>query len=259
MLDKCLNAIYREAQTVNLGLFILDNNSPAEERIHNNHLFEYHPENDPNHGIVEFRTSRYTQTVGFPQGNNDMTKMGRAPLILFLNDDVELHDGALSKIVETFKEPSYGVVGMKLIFSPAANTPGRPAGKVQHVGWEMNVQGSPIHPLVGWSPEHPKTCISRECFAVTGAALTIRRSLFNKIGGFATIYGMGTWEDVELCIRTRMEGFKVFINAEATGYHYTGATQEKNRVSYPLQNNQMIFQARWSQSGLLSWGEWMYW
>lgn len=259
MLEKCLDALYREAQYVPLGIFIMDNASDQGERIQNEHLFKYVPEKDPAAGVREFRTNRTHQQLGFPESNNIMAKMGRAPLILFLNDDVELHEGSLSKIVDTFDEPSYGIVGIKLIFPPTVTGPGRPAGKVQHVGWEMNVQGNPIHPLIGWSPDHPKTCVSRECFAVTGAALTIRRSLFNKIGGFPMIYGKGTWEDIDICIQTRLAGFKVYVNTDATGYHYVGATQEKLRSGYPLFNNRTIFQARWEQTGLLSWGEWMYW
>ena len=258
MLEKCLDALYREAQTTPFSLFILDNASNAEERIQNSHLFEYQPDRDEANGIREFRTKRLTQSAGFPVSNNEAARMGRSPLILFLNDDVELHDGTLQTIVDTFNDQTIGIVGMKLVFSPDSVSPIRPAGKTQHVGVELNIRGEPCHPLVGWTPTHPKTRISRDVFAVTGASLAIRRSIFNKIGGFNVAYGEGTFEDIELCIMTRQLGHRVFVNVDATGYHYTGATQEKNKRGYPLKINQMQFQSRWASSGLLFWNEWIY-
>lgn len=259
MLDKCLNALYREAQSVPLGIFIIDNATPAEERIQNNSLFEYRPELDENSGVREFRSKRLQQPVGFPVSNNEAARLGHSPLILFLNDDVELHEGAIEKIIRTFDTESIGVVGIKLMFPPTSTSSIRPAGKVQHVGMALNIRGELIHPLVGWSPDHPKANVSRDVFSVTGAALAIRRGLFNKIGGFNPIYGMGTYEDVELCVQARRLGQRVFVNVEATGYHYTGSTQEKNGVGFPIGTNKMTFQAKWGPSGMLYWNEQDFW
>lgn len=255
MLEKCLNALYREAQTIPMSIFLMDNATDAEERILHTNLFEYRPENDPNAGVREFRSKRIQQVLGFPAANNEMARAGHSPLILFLNDDVELHEGAIEKIVRTFDTESIGVVGIKLMFPPTSTSPIRPAGKVQHIGMCLNIRGEPVHPLVGWSPEHPKTKVSRDVFAVTGACLAIRRSLFNKIGGFNPVYGFGTFEDVELCLQARLLGQRVFVNVEASGYHYTGATQEKTNRGFPIQINKMTFQAKWAQAGVLFWNE----
>lgn len=259
MLDKCLNALYREAQTVPLSIFVIDNASPAEERIQNNQLFEYRAEMDEQSHIREFRSKRLQQAVGFPVSNNEAARLGHSPLVLFLNDDVELHEGAIEKIVRTFDTESIGVVGIKLMFPPTSTSPVRPAGKVQHVGMALNIRGELIHPLVGWSADHPKTNVSRDVFCVTGAVLAIRRTLFNKISGFNPAYGTGTYEDVELCVQARRLGQRVFVNVDATGYHYTGATQEKNGVGFPIQVNKMQFQSRWAQAGVLFWDEFNFW
>ncbi len=117
----------------------------------------------------------------------------------------------------------------------------------------LNIRGEPIHPLASWKSDNPKCNISREVLCVTGACLTVRRSLFNRVNGFSLDYGMGTFEDVDLCFKSRQNGLRVWVTTDAVGYHYTGATQEKKRVSYPLQQNRMIFQARWGESGLMAW------
>ena len=86
-----------------------------------------------------------------------------------------------------------------------------------------------------------------------------RRAMFQKIGGFNPVYGMGTWEDVELCMMARQLGYRVFIDTESIGYHYTGATAEKKQVAYPLHTNRMIFQSRWANSGQMYWSEMELW
>lgn len=254
MLAKCLEAVYREAETTPLSLYVIDNASIPEERAANEELFT------SSRNVVEYKSKRLSAEVGFPQANNEAARMGHAPLIMFLNDDVELHEGSIQKIVDTFKDDTVGVVGIKLMFPPTSADCNRPAGKVQHVGMALNIRGDAEHPLISWSPDNPRTCINRDVIAVTGACLTIRRDLFNKVQGFGLEFGMGTWEDVDLCMKVRgMLGKRIYVNAQATGYHYVGATQEKKRRGYPLQQNKLIFQSKWQSSGLMAWTSGDFW
>lgn len=262
MLSKCLDSLYKEAQLTPLSIYIIDNASPAEERIQNATLFEYQKEKDITGGVVDFRSKRLQQEAGFPASNNEGARMGRSPLIMFLNDDVELHAGAIEKVVANFEgkeNVNMGIVGIKLIFPPDSSNPHRPAGRVQHIGIGINIRGEPTHPLVGWTPSHPKTCISRDVYAVTGACLTIRRTLFQKLGGFDLMYGAGTYEDVDLCLRVRQSGFRIKVDTNSTAYHYAGATQEKKRVNYPLQMNMMKWQSKWAQTGQIFWCDHDFW
>jgi GT2 family glycosyltransferase len=251
MLTKCLNALYLEAETTPISIHIIDNATPAEEYRDNSDLF-FKRENS---SVCDFNVKHFKQPLGFGAANNEGARMGTAPLIMFLNDDVELHEGAIKKVVGTLDDPSIGAVGIKLIFSPYRNHPNYPQGKVQHIGMALNIRGDAIHPLIGWSPDNPKTQISRDVICVTGACLTVRRNIFNRVGGFSPEYGLGTWEDVDLCFKVRQAGHRVFVNCDATGFHYTNATVEKNKVGYPLQQNRLIFQTKWGQSGLMAWTE----
>lgn len=254
MLAKCLDTVSSFKLPINLWL--IDNASDAEERLANEEIFtkEY---SWLNAGQKWYK--RLTQSQGFPASNNEGARMGSAPLIMFLNDDVQLLSGAIEKVLQDFLDPKMGIVGIKLLFPEDSTSPIRPAGKVQHVGIALNVRGEPVHVLVGWSKDNPKTCVTRDVWAVTGACLTVRRELFNKVGGFDVVYGEGTYEDLDLCLRIRQLGFRIICNTNAIGYHYTGATQEKKKKNFPLQENLLKFRSRWQATGLMSWTEWEYW
>lgn len=244
MLRKCLASIERCTDTP-YNIIILDNASDPEERIANTDLFG---------GVA---SKRLTSPVGYAAANNEGVRMGHAPLILLLNDDVELTDGCIDQMVKTMDDPIWSVVGAKLLFPEDSASPIRPAGKVQHVGHALNIAAQVTHPLVGWSKDNIKTCISREVFSVTGACLLTRRSIWNKIGGLDVIYGLGTYEEVDYCLKVKQLGGKIFVNTNAIAYHYVGATQEKKQVNFPQQINSMTFISRWS--ALLVWDEWRFW
>jgi GT2 family glycosyltransferase len=239
-LKECLEAL--EKQTIPINVILLDNASDAEERIQNTTLFD---------GV---QTKRLQQSLGFPAANNDAVRMGNSPLILFLNDDCILSENAVEKMVGTMRDESIGICGAKLTFPTSSTSPIRPAGKVQHIGMALNIRGDVIHPLVGWSADNPRCCISRDVFCVTGACLMTRRTLFSKIGGFDTSYGQGTYEDVQFCLQVRSLGLRVFVNCEAKATHYAGATAEKKQVAYPMQLNSLTFKSRFLASPLMAWG-----
>lgn len=235
-LKQCLEALPE------VNIYVIDNASDPEERIQNGSLFE------------DVESKRLQQPLGYSAANNEGARMGSAPYILFLNDDCVLKEGAIEKMLETIKRPEVGIVGAKLVFPPTSAHPNRPAGKVQHVGLALDIRGNVIHPLVGWSPDHPKTCETRDVWGVTGACLMIKRQVFNKLGGFDPSFGAGTFEDADLCLKVRSTGLRIILNADAQGIHYAGATAEKKRVSFPIQQNAMIFRSKWLGSPLLSWG-----
>lgn len=252
LLEKCLVAVHREVDAVSFGcnVYLLDNGSDAEERIAHNDLM-----------TQEFITSykRLNPMVGFPKGANSLISMGKSPLILFVSDDVVLGEGVLDKLVRRMDDPSIGICGLKLIFPKDSANSGRPAGKVQHVGHALNIRGEVIHPLLGWSVDNPKTCISRDVFSVTGATFIVRRNAFEKAGGFDEAYGRGTYEDVSLSLQLKQLGYRIYIDTDCIAEHYVGATIEKVGGGYPLQVNAMIFQSKWANSGMLIWNEHVYW
>ncbi len=254
MLAKCLDALYQEAETTPLSIYIIDHNTNPDERHQNIELFVKRE----NSSVMDFRVKRIETEVGFPAASNEGSRMGMAPLIMFLNDDVVLQSGAIRQVLATMQDEAIGICGIKLLFPPDSTSPIRPAGRVQHVGMALNIRGEPVHPLVGWSASHRLANVSRDVLFVTGACLCVRRSLFNQVGGFSLEYGMGTYEDTDLCFKVLSQLKRVYVNVSAIGYHYTGSTSEKKKVAFPLGQNKMIFQTKWGNTGMMQWSDWLF-
>lgn len=201
---------------------------------------------------------RLNQNIGYGGGVNTIIKAGSSPLVLFISDDIFIHDGAIDQLLRTMDDPTIGICGYKFLFPLDSSDQLRPAGRVQHIGLAISVKGEVIHPLMGWSPNNPKCNISRDVPAVTGASFIVRRSVFNKAGGFSPVYGKGYYEDVDLCLTINSLGFRVYIDTKATAEHGVGQTfASVPKEQVPLQQNKQIFQSRWGER--LQWSDWTFW
>jgi O-antigen biosynthesis protein len=248
LLEKCLASIPEAVGDVSYQVIIFDNATPPEEK---NPLYAK-LRNKPG-----FVLSENTTNLGFPMACNRGARRGNAPLIFFLNSDVILDPGSVKHLVDEMQDDTIGITGMKLVFpeNPQGLNPNiRPAGKIQHVGLMTNIRGEVVHAYMAWDEYHPKVMAMREVLGVTGAALMTRRSIWNKLGGFLEDYGMGTFEDIDFCMKCREANNNVVVVPLARGVHYTGATAEKYQLPYPLQMNQLLFMQRWA--GKLPWTEW---
>lgn len=246
LLAECLEAIPSAVGDIIYQVYLFDNDSPREEAD------EFYSNLDKS---INF--SRNKQNIGFPGACNRMANAGRSPLIFLLNSDVILDAGSVDLLVREMDNVKTGVVGMKLVFPEDAEglePTRRPAGKIQHIGLTTTIKTEVIHPFMGWSVDHPRVMAQREVFAVTGAALMTRRSIWRRAKGFDEVYGGGTFEDVDFCCAVRDMGYNIVVEPKASAVHYTNATAEKYGIGFPLQQNQMIFMQRWRNK--ITW--WQY-
>jgi len=253
LLKTCLDGIDRDVQftqgnvSIDIKTYVFDNGSKSEDAIMFKSLFS-HP--------VITRSRRSGHNLGFPGGANSAIRMGQSPLVLFISDDIVLEQGCILQLLDTMeRDPQIGLCGLKLTFPKNSNDPGRPAGKVQHVGHSINLQGEIIHPFLGWSPENPRTCISGERFSVTGAVFMVRRDLFNRAGKFNESYGSGYYEDVELCLHIRGLGYKIWIDTNAKAEHFVGATFGTKQPANTIEMNKAKFIQNNRQ--YMTWTDWM--
>ncbi len=250
LFEKCLTAVLEQIKDIQARLYIFVNSPPDET------LTKYQQvcANVPSASRVIWGKSGM---LGYPAACNKVMKAGLSPLILLVTDDVILHPNCINTLIERMNDETIGLCGLKLLFPDESTDTTKPSGKVQHIGHMMNIRGEVQHALIGWSTEHPKCNISRDVFSVTGAAFIIRRHLFYRAHCFYEGYGKGTFEDVDLALTLRRMTVRIYIDTNAIGTHYVGATATMLKQPFPLAQNMMILQQRHLQDFV--WDEWTFW
>jgi len=252
ILKDCLEALPEAFGDISHSVYIVDNGSPDKEEARGFYSL-----------LSNVSITKNQHNTGFPKACNQGAKKGNSPLVFFLNSDVILEPGSMDFLLRAMDDPKQGMVGMKLLFpsdeqleTASINKRIRPSQKVQHVGLATDIRANVKHIFLGWDADHKKVNAVKDVFALTGAALMVRREHFNRVGGFGLEYGLGTFEDVDLCMKIRELGYNISVITEAVGTHYTGATAEKYGAYFPLGKNQQIFLEKWMQK--LPYTEWRH-
>ena len=83
---------------------------------------------------------------------------------------------------------------------------------------------------------------------VTGAALAIRRSLFERIGGVCEDYIIGDYEDSDLCLRVRETGAAILYVPKAELFHFERRSIQMHAGytrTHASLYNRLLHHARW--------------
>lgn len=178
---------------------------------------------------------RNPENLGFPGNCNAGAARARGDVLMFINQDARaLRYGWDRILLDWFVElPFMGIAGPTLLF---------PDGRVQSVGGKFDGHCQPYHPLLGAQNAHyGEYALPRRVSWVTGAALAIRRDLWQALGGFDTVYGRGYFEDVDLCVRAQMAGAEVWHLPGVQLQHRVGSTGGNPRYM----QNALEFKRRW--------------
>lgn len=189
------------------------------------------------------KADRNEVNLGFGANCNRAAARSTGDILFFVNQDVtashQLSAGWDSRLAETFSvSESIGIVCPLLLF---------PDGTVQSAGGMIDGACQPVHRCLGYrNIHHPSVSLPRKVTWGTGAALAIRRSLFESLGGFDEVYRM-YWEDVDLCIRAGQEGFDVLYDPHIVLVHSVGSTGGSPHFNASAST----FKKRWVDTGIV--------
>ena len=179
---------------------------------------------------------------GYVEGCNLGVAAARGELILLLNNDTEVTSGWLDRLVSVLDEDeAVGVVGPKLLF---------PNGRLQEAGNFVHRDGSAENRGKFDDPWKAEYESRAEVDYVSGAALLLRRSLFDEIGGLDERYSPGFWEDVDLCFAVRERGLRVLCEPAAVVYHFEGTSSWRHPEGdggWRPESNAHLFRERWAE------------
>lgn len=177
----------------------------------------------------QVKVIRLSKNYGFGYGNNRGAEIAKGKYLFFLNNDAYLVENTpliLSDYLDDNKD--VGVVGPKLIF---------PDSRFQlSFGWAPSI-------INEWRTRKLQNGLHKsydkyvnivtasynkisEIDWVTGAALMIRKKLFEEVGGFDEKYFM-YFEDSDLCKRIKNCGYKIYYIPLTAVVHQANATVKK--------------------------------
>lgn len=161
--------------------------------------------------ITVIRTS---SNLGFLGNCNHAAQNARGKYIYFLNNDTQVQDGWLDFQVKLMEERwDVGLTGAKLVY---------PDGRLQEAGGIIWRDASAWNYGNRQNPDAPEYNYVKEADYVSGAAMMIRRELWEQIGGFDERFAPAYCEDSDLAFEVRKAGYKVLYQPLSVVVHFEG-------------------------------------
>jgi GT2 family glycosyltransferase len=170
--------------------------------------------------------------LGFAKGNNLGAAEATGELLFFLNSDTVIKSGSIEKLALFLSQNSkLGAVSPLLLNNdetiqrdPAYLCPPSFGRAVFYYNrWLKNLV-SYFWPDVLFSRINLKKATDVE--QLSGAALMIRKKVFEKIGGFDEEF-LFYFEDVDLCFRLRKAGYRLMVLPQTQIIHYGGESTKR--------------------------------
>ncbi len=225
LLRSCIQSIEKETSYPNYEIIIVDNQSSrAETKQYFSTL---------RHRIVTME-----EPFNFSRLINRGAAESRAKYLLFLNNDTQVISADwIETMAGLCQQHDIGIVGGKLLY---------PGDRIQHAGITLGVAGIAGHAFRRFVRDtfhhFGAACDLRNCSAVTGACMMVRKEVFDQVGGFDESLPIA-YNDVDFCLRVRQAGYRIVYTPAAELYHIESASR-----GYRTSEKEAIeMQRRWAK------------
>lgn len=152
----------------------------------------------------EVRIFQNEENLGYTGANNAAAKIARGQYLFFLNNDTKVHPDCLKELVLSLEgNPKAAVCALKVLtFDGSA---------VSTCGCGVDFLG-----FIDLEPGY-------KLFFADGSSFFIRKNIFEELGGFDPKHFIFN-EELDLCWRVWISGYKVILDPKAIIYHKVGAT-----------------------------------
>ncbi len=204
----------------NMEVIVVDNNSRDDSINKAKKIFP------------EFKYIESKRNLGYGGGCNLGAKYAKGDILIFSNADIIIKRDTFEKIREYFKkDKSVGIIGPALEYPDGSYQPScrrYPRFKYLLFGrksfFSFIFKNNPItREFLYLNLEKEKEPVEVE--GVVGAFFAIRRDAFEKIGGFDERFFLFA-EDIDLCLRVREKGYKIFHIPSIRIIHFHGGSRK---------------------------------
>jgi len=239
LLQPCIENLSEKTCYKNYEIIIVDNGSTDSATL----KYLENLKIDENIKILN-----YSKEYNYSAINNFAARQATGDFLLLLNNDtVVLESDWLERMVAIGSCRDIGIVGCRLIF---------PNHRIQHAGVIIGMLGNADHvgidlPMtdLGYMGRLQST---QDFSAVTAACLLVRKDLFFAAGGLDEIAFPILYNDVDLCLKIRKQGYRVVWTPHATLIHHgsvslnsQGDTREQEKRIQKNLKSIKNFQKKW--------------
>ena len=169
------------------------------------------------------RVIRNSGNLHFLKNCNNAAKEAKGKYILFLNNDTQVMEGWLQPLVDLMEQhEDIGMTGSKLIY---------PDGRLQEAGGIIWQNGNAWNYGHGQNPAAPEYNYIKEADYISGAAIMIRKGLWDQFDGFDEHFAPAYCEDSDLAFQARRAGYKVVYQPESVVVHFEGISNGTDTLS----------------------------
>ncbi|MFV2044459.1 MAG: glycosyltransferase [Anaerolineales bacterium] len=223
---ECIDSILDSPVSLRSEIVVIDQGSRDGTLKLLRNLAESHP----NILLVENKSN-----IGFGPAVNQAAAVARGEFIAILNSDVIVTPGWLDKLVEPLREdPTLGIT------SPVTNYVGE-GPQIDPNARNVTPQDAAIYAQEISHHEGLEPVVDRLVFF----CVVVRKKTFDYLGGLATVFGLGNYEDEDFCLRLRMAGFSLGIVPGSFVFHYGSRTFKEQNVDHTalmLRNEKIYFE-----------------
>ncbi len=171
---------------------------------------------------------------------NNAARSAKGKYILFLNNDTQVQENWLQPLVQLIEsDDTIGMVGSKLVY---------PDGHLQEAGGILWKDGSAWNYGNRKNPDDSEYNYVKEADYISGAAIMIKKTLWNEIGGFDERFAPAYCEDSDLAFTVRAHGYKVMYQPLSVVVHFEGISNgtdtSSGQKAYQVANQQK-FMEKW--------------
>ncbi len=168
----------------------------------------------------QVRWIRLEKNLGLAPAVNRGASIALGEFLLFVNNDMRFDRDFVFNLVETLRNDDSAFAADGMQFNWDGSAPGHLATRMTSV---LPRQSSSVE-LVPGLYFHPEAATrATPVFMGSAASMLVRRSFFDRLGGFDSRLPLG-YEDVEICWRAGIQGWKIIYVPAAICWHRVGSS-----------------------------------
>lgn len=203
LLERCLPSVEAAAKAYDgsTEIILVDDCSTDDSR---EYVYEHFPR------VQVFKPG---QNLGFQGASNFGFQRAKNPVVISLNNDIEVTPSSFSQLAAHFIAPDLFAVSTKLLmWDRSTYLAGRRTGVFERGHFKL-------------VDEEGAAAVRPTLFA-TGGACAFDRGKLLALGGFDPLFHPLYWEDIDLCYRAQKRGWTVMYDPGIVLYHKHRATIE---------------------------------